>query len=236
MAPAKFGVNYWYAIGSFCGKLTRGFLSLTSRERGKACEKQTIFVETPQTILLAEDNPDDIRLIRMAFEKAGFVNPLSVVRNGAEAIQYLKGQGRFTNRELFPIPAVILLDLNMPIMSGFEVLTWLRQRAEWKCLPVVVLTTSFYGPDIEKAYDLGANSFITKSVDLDEFVGTVRQLCKFWLHDTRLPTPGPFVPAPDQSPPADSPEPALPERRQPAPASPARSSFSGQKSGVNEDK
>ncbi len=193
-------------------------------------------MEKPQTILLAEDNPDDILLIRMAFNRAGFPNPLEVVRNGAEAIQYLKGQGRYANRELFPIPAVILLDLNMPIMSGFEVLTWLRQRPEWKCLPVVVLTTSFYGPDIEKAYDLGANSFVTKSVELEEFVGTVRQLCKFWLHDTRLPTPGPFVPAPDQSSPTDSSEPALPESRQPTRASQARSSFRDQKSGVNEEK
>jgi CheY-like chemotaxis protein len=189
-------------------------------------------VETPQTILLAEDNPDDILLVRMAFKQAGFVDPLEVVRNGAEAIQYLKGQGHYTNRQLFPVPAVVLLDLKMPIMSGFEVLTWLRQRAEWKCLPVVVLTTSFYGPDIEKAYDLGANSFLTKSVDLDEFVGTVRQLCKFWLHDTRLPTPGPFVPAPAQSPPMDSPEPVLQEPRHFERASTAGRAPQGQKSEV----
>ena len=193
-------------------------------------------METPQTILLAEDNPDDIRLIRMAFEKAGFVNPLAVVRNGAEAIQYLKGQGHYTNRELFPIPAIILLDLKMPIMSGFEVLSWLRQRAEWKCLPVVVLTTSFYGPDIEKAYDLGANSFITKSVDLEEFVGTVRQLCKFWLHDTRLPTPGPFVPEPSQTPPMDSPEPALQKRRETVGASETGRTFEGQESDIKDQK
>ena len=193
-------------------------------------------METPQTILLAEDNPDDIRLIRMAFEKAGFVNPLAVVRNGAEAIQYLKGQGHYTNRELFPIPAIILLDLKMPIMSGFEVLSWLRQRAEWKCLPVVVLTTSFYGPDIEKAYDLGANSFITKSVDLEEFVGTVRQLCKFWLHDTRLPTPGPFVPEPSQTPPMDSPEPALQKRRETVRASETGRTFEGQESDIKDQK
>jgi CheY-like chemotaxis protein len=173
-------------------------------------------VETPQTILLAEDNPDDIILIRRAFNQAGFANPLQIVRNGAEAILYLKGQGQYANRELFPIPAIILLDLKMPIMSGFEVLSWLRQRAEWKCLPVVVLTTSFYGPDIEKAYDLGANSFITKSVDLEEFTGTVRQLCKFWLHDTKLPTPGPFVAAPAESQTADSSIPALQKTREPA--------------------
>lgn len=172
-------------------------------------------METPQTILLAEDNPDDIVLIRRAFKLAGFSNPLEVVRNGAEAILYLKGQGQYANRELFPVPAIILLDLKMPIMSGFQVLSWLRQRAEWKCLPVVVLTTSFYGPDIEKAYDLGANSFITKSVDLDEFTGTVRQLCKFWLHDTKLPTPGPFVAAPAESQAVDSPEPALQKTREP---------------------
>ena len=156
-------------------------------------------METQQTILLAEDNPDDVRLIRLAFAKAGFDHPIQVVRNGAEAIQYLRGEGRYAHREIFPVPAVLLLDLKMPLVTGFDVLTWVRKHAEWKCLPVIVLTTSFYGPDINKAYDLGANSFVTKAVELDEFVGVIRQLGKFWLYETRLPTPGPFVPAPAES-------------------------------------
>jgi two-component system response regulator len=165
-------------------------------------------VAAPQTILLAEDNPDDVTLIDRAFKQAGFKNPLEVVRNGAQALQYLKGEGRYANRELYPVPALLLLDLKMPLIDGFEVLAWVRNHPEWNCLPVVVLTTSFYGPDIDKAYDLGANSFVTKSVDLEEFIGTVRQLCKFWLHDTKLPTPGPFVPAPSEETPPTPHQPA----------------------------
>ncbi len=173
-------------------------------------------MSTSDTILLAEDNQDDVLLVRRAFQRCGFVNPIEVVPNGVEAIKYLKGQGDYGNREMYPIPSVLLLDLKMPILSGFDVLKWVRSHPEWKVLPVIVLTTSFYGPDIDKAYDLGANSFLTKSVDLDEFIGTIRQLGQFWLH-SKLPTSGPFVPAPVQAAHSSSRRPAV---QKPRPASP----------------
>ena len=149
------------------------------------------------TILLAEDSPDDVLLIRMAFKRAGFLNPMHVVTDGEKAIQYLKGEGIYADREQYPVPQILLLDLKMPRMNGFDVLAWIRQRPEWKCLPVIVITTSFYGPDIEQAYESGANSFLTKPAQFDEFVATVKQMGNFWLGHTILPAPGPFVPPPE---------------------------------------
>jgi CheY-like chemotaxis protein len=152
------------------------------------------------TILLADDSADDVLLIRMAFKRAGFANPIVVVPDGEQAIQYLKGEGPYADRERFPIPQILLLDLKMPKLNGFDVLSWIRQRPEWKCLPIIVITTSFYGPDIEQAYDLGANSFLTKPAHFDEFVATVKQMGTFWLGHTILPAPGPFVPPPQSEP------------------------------------
>ena len=148
------------------------------------------------TILLAEDSADDVLLLRMAFKRAGFSNPIHVVTDGEKAIQYLKGEGIFSDRDRYPVPQILLLDLKMPRMNGFDVLSWLRQRPEWKCLPVIVITTSFYGPDIEQAYEAGANSFLTKPAQFDEFVATVKQMGTFWLGHTILPAPGPFIPPP----------------------------------------
>jgi CheY-like chemotaxis protein len=154
------------------------------------------------TILLAEDNSDDVLLIRMAFKRAGFLNPIEVVSNGEKAIQYLRGEAPYSDRTRFPVPQILLLDLKMPRFNGFEVLGWIRNRAEWKCLPIIILTTSFYGTDIEQAYELGANSFLTKPAQFDEFVAAVKQMGDFWLGHTLLPAPGPFIPAPgiEQSP------------------------------------
>src|SRR5437868_14854843 len=94
----------------------------------------------------------------------------------------------------------MLLDLKKPKVDGFEVLRWVRAHPEWNCLPVVVLTTSVYRADIDLAYDLGANSFLTKPGDLTDFVREVKQVAEFWLHQSMLPGAGPFIPAPSQSP------------------------------------
>jgi len=139
------------------------------------------------TILLAEDNEDDVLLIRMAFKRSTIENPMRVVGDGREVIRYLQGLGPYSDRKKYPVPQLLLLDLKMPNVDGFEVLTWIRKQPEWKSLPAVVLTTSFYGPDIKRAYTLGANSFLTKPADFDEFVAAVRQLAEFWLQRTTLP-------------------------------------------------
>jgi CheY-like chemotaxis protein len=168
------------------------------------------------SILLAEDNPDDVLLIRRAFKRAGFGNAIQVVSDGEKAIRYLKGEEPYGDRSRFPIPHLLLLDLKMPGLNGFDVLSWIRQRAEWKCLPIIVLTTSFYGPDIDRAYELGANSFLTKPAHFDEFVVAIKQMGDFWLGHTILPLPGPFVPAP-RSAPGNAPKPPPGALRESAP-------------------
>src|SRR3989442_7719191 len=111
-------------------------------------------------ILLAEDREDDILLIRRAFEKGGIRNPLFVVRDGEEVVSYLEGIGRYSNREEYPLPDLLLLDLKMPRMDGFDVLRWLRQQPGLGSLRVVVLTASDQIRDVNVAYRLGANSFM----------------------------------------------------------------------------
>jgi CheY-like chemotaxis protein len=149
-----------------------------------------------KNILLAEDSIDDVFLVRSAFKKSGFPDPIYVVTNGEQVLQYLRGEGSYSDRERYPIPQLLLLDLNMPRMNGFEVLTWIRQRREWMCLPVIVLTTSFYGPEIKRAYDLGANSFITKPPDFSQLMASLKEVGEHWLRRAILPEPGPFIPFP----------------------------------------
>jgi CheY-like chemotaxis protein len=132
-------------------------------------------------ILLVEDDPNDIILIKRAFEKARITNPLQVVENGEEAISYLAGKGHYGDRVKYPIPMLILLDLKLPRKSGHEVLEWLRQQPILKRLTVVVLTSSQQSSDINKAYDLGANSYLVKPVTFDALVEMVKTLNLYWL-------------------------------------------------------
>jgi CheY-like chemotaxis protein len=147
-------------------------------------------------ILVAEDNPDHVKILERALAQAGTPVKFEVVPTGEAVISYLKGEGNYADRNRHPIPHLILLDLKMPGMSGFDVLTWIRQRAEWRCIPVIVLTVSHYGPDIQKAYELGANSFLSKDSNFDNFCAALRQMADFWLKHAILPQPGPFVPDP----------------------------------------
>jgi len=102
------------------------------------------------TVLFVEDDPNDVALTQRAFEQAGFVNPLHVVTDGEQAIGYLAGEGRYADRARYPLPILILLDLKLPRVSGFEVLTWLREAPGVRRLPVVVLTSSGQSPDISR--------------------------------------------------------------------------------------
>lgn len=130
-------------------------------------------------ILLAEDNEDDIILFRRALEKARLLNPLEIVRDGDEAVAYLEGTGRFSDRVKYPLPALILLDLKMPRRDGFEVLSWIRSRPELDALRVVVLTGSRDVYDMTRAYRLGANSFIVKSLDSQTFTQLVESIREY---------------------------------------------------------
>ena len=115
-----------------------------------------------------------------AYEAAGIEQPLHVVRDGDEAIAYLKGEGKFRDRRHYPFPRLLLLDLNMPRRDGFEVIQWVRE-SEHNSLRIIVLTTSGELRDVKKAYELGANSFITKTHDTQEFLGQLRDLKRHWL-------------------------------------------------------
>jgi len=138
-------------------------------------------------ILLAEDNEDHVLLIRRAFRQSGLVNPLQVVNDGEQVIAYLEGEGRYANRAEYPLPCLLLLDLKMPNKNGFEVLEWLRKQPGFSALRVVVLTTSGDSDDIKRAYQLGANSFLTKPVDFRDFVQLTPAIRGYWLWLSRAP-------------------------------------------------
>ena len=149
-----------------------------------------------QFILLAEDDPNDVLLIQRAFQKAGMRHLLKVVRDGEEAIAYLSGEGEFADRERFPKPFLLLLDLKMPGADGFEVLRWTRAEPETKRLLVVVLTSSNLQADVDRAYDLGANSYLVKPVSFDEMVNMIQRFEAYWTEINRIPTsPSSQVPA-----------------------------------------
>ena len=132
-------------------------------------------------ILIVEDREDDIFVMRKAFEKASLTNPLHIVRDGEEAVSYLSGQGKYANRAEYPLPALILLDLKLPRMDGFEVLSWIRHQEGIKGLPVVVLTSSNHIPDVNRAYALGANSFFVKELDFQKGVDLSLLLRDYWI-------------------------------------------------------
>lgn len=133
------------------------------------------------TILLVEDNPDDAELIAYAFDKVGVVNTLVTLADGDVAVEYLGGTGVYADRLLHPLPALILLDLKMPKRSGFEVLDFVRAQTATRNTTVVVLTSSNQQADIERAYDLGANSYLIKPVSRDKLINLVRSLDAYWL-------------------------------------------------------
>lgn len=132
-------------------------------------------------ILLVEDNRDDEELTLMAFEQSEIMNEVAVVRDGAEALDYLFKTGKHANRALSDLPAVILLDLKLPKISGLEVLKRIRADAQTQLVPVVILTTSKEEEDIINSYKLGCNSYIRKPVNFTEFIEAARKLGLYWL-------------------------------------------------------
>jgi CheY-like chemotaxis protein len=132
-------------------------------------------------ILLVEDNPDDVLLLERAFRSTSIPAPIRVVEHGGVAIDYLSGLGEFADRGAHPLPALMLLDLNMPRVSGFEVLAWLRGQPKLRRLPVIVLTSSAQDDDIGRAYDLGVNSYVVKPSGLREIRDVARQIEAYWL-------------------------------------------------------
>ena len=133
-------------------------------------------------ILLVEDNRDDEELTLMAFEQGGVANAVEVVRDGAEALDYLFATGRYANRDLNNLPAVILLDLKLPKIGGLEVLRRIRQDEQIGLVPIVILTTSKDDQDMINSYRLGCNSYVRKPVDFAQFLHAAQQLGLYWLN------------------------------------------------------
>jgi len=137
---------------------------------------------TRKIILLVEDNRDDEELTLLAFEQTGILNEVVVVvRDGAEALDYLFGTGKYVDRDLSVMPAVILLDLKLPKIDGLEVLRRLRNDDRTQFLPVVILTTSKEEQDVMNSYKFGCNSYVRKPIDFTQFLDATRQLGLYWL-------------------------------------------------------
>ncbi len=138
-------------------------------------------MEEMRTILLVEDNPDDVELTLRALKQYHVQNKIAVVRDGAEALDYLFAAGAYADRDKIALPAVVLLDLKLPKIDGLEVLRRLRADKRTMLTPVVVLTSSKEEQDIVNSYRFGANSYVRKPVDFNQFIEAARQLGLYWL-------------------------------------------------------
>jgi two-component system response regulator len=132
-------------------------------------------------ILLVEDNPNDVELALRALKKHNLTNKVHVVKNGAEALEYIFGTGAYAGRDVNNRPKVILLDLKLPKVDGLEVLRRIKADERTKVIPVVVLTSSTEERDIVESYQLGVNSYIVKPIDFDKFIDAVSELGLYWL-------------------------------------------------------
>jgi CheY-like chemotaxis protein len=139
-----------------------------------------------QTILLVDDSADDLSIMREAFLRAKCNHPLQELRNGEEAIAYLKGDAPYTDRNKYPLPIVMLLDLNMPRKNGYDVLVWTRAQPPLKYLPIFVLTASMRDVDVERAFYLGATSYLVKPSDLDTLTAMTKCVCD-WIQINHFP-------------------------------------------------
>ncbi len=142
------------------------------------------------TILIVDDDENDIFFAKRAFTEINVHCTFQVLKNGQEAVDYLSGHGPYADRAKFPLPMMILMDLKMPIMDGFQVLEWLRQRPGIKVIPTLVFSSSDIPSDITRAYELGANSFMTKSVTYDGLLLKLQTLSQYWLEHCKHPNVG----------------------------------------------
>ncbi len=142
-------------------------------------------------ILLLEDDDNDVYLLRYAFKQAGITNRVIVMNHGHDAIEYLSPSGKYADREHNPLPCLLLLDLKLPLQSGFEVLEWIRSRPELRSLVVIVLSASAQPDDVGRAYQLGVNSFIVKPSDVQRRREIAEHLKGWWLEINQFPPPPP---------------------------------------------
>ena len=142
------------------------------------------YTNKPVEVLLVEDNEGDIRLIKEAFKDSKIVNKFSVVGDGQQALDYLNKRGEFESADR---PDLILLDLNLPKINGFDVLNEVKSNPEFQKIPVIIFSSSTSDSDVMRSYDLKANSYVSKPADLEEFLNVVRTIDEFWFQTVKLP-------------------------------------------------
>jgi CheY-like chemotaxis protein len=138
-------------------------------------------------VLVAEDEEDYVLVLKQAFSQANIPNPLYFVSTGLELVSYLKGDGKFSNRNEYPLPDLLLLDLKLPGYNGFEALSWIRAQPGLSGLRVLVLTSSDRIKDVNDAYRLGANSFLVKPYDFENLINLAKMIQEYWLQRSRCP-------------------------------------------------
>lgn len=153
--------------------------------------------ESAKSILLVEDDENDVFFLTYAFESAGVINPVEVVKDGQEAIEYLAGAGHYADRRHYPLPCLVLLDLKLPVRPGLDVLRWIGQQPHLKSLLVIVLTSSKDSNDVEEAYRLGARSFLVKPLSIHERLEAAKVIKRYWLELNQFPTLSAGLPAPN---------------------------------------
>jgi len=141
----------------------------------------------PPTLLIVEDNEDDIFFMERIFKQMGARCDLRFVRDGAEAVEYLSGKGQFEDRVKNPLPTIILMDLKMPRMNGFEVLEWMQKQPEIKLIPTIVVTSSTMQEDVTRAYRSGANAVMNKPVDKDSLLQMLKTFHLYWTDYVEMP-------------------------------------------------
>jgi CheY-like chemotaxis protein len=139
------------------------------------------------SVLLVEDNADDVFIMQRAWQKAAVQNPLRVVSDGKQAVDYLSGNGEFSDRRQHPIPCLILLDIKLPHMTGFEVVAWLRKYEPCCTIPAVFLTSSNADLDIHQAYKLGGNAYLVKPPTPEKLIQMLQDLKNFWIKHNQFP-------------------------------------------------
>ena len=142
------------------------------------------FTVSEPPILLVDDNPDDIMIAKRAFKKSQIHNKIFITYDGEEAIQFLRKEGNYKD---VPTTGLVILDLNMPKVNGFEVLETIKNDDKLKKIPVIILTSSSRYEDIERAYKLGANSFVVKPVSFEDFVEAIMEIKRYWLSLSKIP-------------------------------------------------
>jgi CheY-like chemotaxis protein len=146
--------------------------------------------DSQDTILIVEDEDHDVDFLRRAFARAGVANPVQHVQNGEEAVDYLRGVGKYADRKTYPFPRVMLTDLKMPQMGGIELLQWIQSNPEYRVVPTIVLTSSTHEADVRAAFAAGVSGYMVKPVDFSQLERLAGVIASYWKQSLTPPPPG----------------------------------------------